>query len=374
MGERGDKTIVSGIIFSILPTVFVLGLLIFVHELGHFLTAKFSGVTVEKFSIGFGPEIFSFTKNNTVYSISLLPIGGFVKMAGETFEEREGEHLHAGDFLAQNIGKRFAILFAGSFMNYVTAFFLLVAVCLIGAPTIGTMFGAIRPDSPAFHAGFVSEDKVLSINGVPVQTWISMTDMIQDSSGKELMFQVQRDGQEMNLAVVPEKVESKDLFGDVHALYQIGVASGNEILYTEYGFFEAWKEGFRMLMDLTALTYKSIFRLVTGRLSMKVMSGPLGIVDMASKAARSGLAPLLQLTAYIAVFLAVFNLLPFPALDGGHLFFLLIEAIFRKPVSFHLQERLSQVGLILLMCLMVFVVYNDIDRFGWIGKIKNLFF
>ncbi len=359
------------VIIAILPTVFVLGVLITIHELGHFVCAKASGVNVEKFSIGFGPEVFKFKRKGTVYAVSLIPLGGFVKMAGETFDERQGERLKQDDFLAQHAFKRFLILFAGSFMNYVLAFVLLIIVYIAGAPVVGTTIGEILQDSPAYEHGLMKGDKVLSIDGTTVENWNDMTRLIQGSEGQALNFKLKRDVNELELTFEPKKVEAKDIFGEVHAVYQIGIASGDEIYYTKYGLPEALSEAWRGLMNLTALTYKSLFRLITGRLSLKVMSGPLGIIDMASKTAQKGIIPLFQLTAYIGVFLAVFNLLPIPALDGGHLFFLVVEIILRKPVAYHVQERCTQVGFFLLMCLMAFVVYNDIDRFGWLDAIRN---
>ncbi|MFC1809422.1 RIP metalloprotease, partial [Candidatus Omnitrophota bacterium] len=301
------------VIISILPTIFVLGILILVHELGHFICAKASGVFVEKFSIGFGPEIIRFKRKETVYAISLIPLGGFVKMSGETFDEREGQSLKKDDFLAQSALKRFLILFAGSFMNYFLAFVLLIIVFISGAPTVGTVIGDVLQDSPAYEYGLMKDDKILSINGIEVQEWTNMTDIIQNSNGELLSFVLQRKGQEQELRFKPKKVETKDIFGDVHTVYQIGVASGGEIFYTHYPFFEAFHEAWKGLLNLTTLTYKSIFRLITGRLSLKVMSGPLGIIDMASKTAQKGIIPLFQLTAYIGVFLAIFNLLPIPA-------------------------------------------------------------
>ncbi|MBN1493715.1 MAG: RIP metalloprotease RseP, partial [Candidatus Omnitrophica bacterium] len=372
VGARGGESILFNMILSVLPTIFVLGILITIHELGHFICAKAAGVNVEKFSIGFGPEIVKVKRAGTVYALSLIPLGGFVKMAGETFDEREGVALKPDDFLAQKPMKRFWILFAGSFMNYVLAFVLLIFVFIAGAPTIGTTVGDVLKDSPAEQSGLKNDDKILSIDGVEVNEWTEMTDLIQNSDGQLLDIKVRRAEDEVNIRLQPKKVETKDIFGDVHIVYQIGVASGSEIFYTRYPALQAFGEAWQALMRLTALTYKSIFRLITGRLSLKVMSGPLGIIDMASKTAKQGMIPLFQLTAYIGVFLAVFNLLPIPALDGGHLFFLLLEVIWRKPVSFHVQERLTQVGFVLLMCLMAFVVYNDIDRFGWIDALKDL--
>ena len=242
-----------------------------------------------------------------------------------------------------------------------------------GAPTLSTRIGDVLKDSPAYRHGIQTDDTIVAVNGSPITQWDALTEAIQKSEGAPLVFTVRRGEKDMTLSFAPKTVESKDIFGDTHRVYQIGVASANELLYTKYGSRESFFRACAALGNLTALTYKSIFRLVTGRLSLKVMSGPLGIIDMASKTAQKGILPLMHLTAYIGVFLAVFNLLPFPALDGGHIFFLLIEMIFRKPVSFHMQERFSQVGFILLMCLMVVVVYNDIDRFGWIDRIRTFF-
>ena len=358
-------------VMKLIPTLVVFGILVFIHELGHFIFAKLSGVDVEKFSLGFGPELIKFKKGGTVYAISIIPLGGFVKMAGETIEDRDEKNLNENDFISQNVWKRFSIIFAGPFMNYLLAFVMLVLVCLIGRPMPASVVGEVLEASPAYTAGIAAGDKVIAINGEKVSTWEEMHAAII-ASEDDVVFNIERDGAVSAVKVVPEEVEDKDVFGEIVKVRRVGVAPSDERVYIKYPLGESFKQAGLITYNLTVLTYNALARLVTGRLSAKAVSGPLGIMIIAGKTAEKGVVALMQLTAFLSISLAIFNLLPFPALDGGHLFFIAIEAVFRKPVSFKVQERFSQVGFVLLMSLMVFVVWNDAVNFNVVAKVKDL--
>jgi len=309
--------------------------------------------------------------NKTEYAIAIVPFGGFVKMAGETLEDKEEGCLEGTDFLSQNIFKRFMIIFSGPLMNYALAIFLLFLVFCAGKPTLAPIIGGLVEEYPAVEAGVTAGDVIVSVDGVSVNTWDELRDFIAASKNEFIELNIEREGTLTDIQVLPIIVTEKDLFGDEQTLRKIGIYPSEETVIIEYSFPEAVAESFKTTFAITGLTFKSIARLVTGRLHPKALSGPLGIMVITSKAAKRGLIYLTQLTALLSVSLAIFNILPIPALDGGHLFFILCEAIVRRPIPFKLQERFAQVGFVLLMVLMVFVVWNDAINFALIDKLTK---
>lgn len=355
-----------------LSTVFILGILIFVHELGHFLACRFSGVGVEKFSIGFGPELASWQGRETRYSVSWFPFGGYVKPQGESYEvvNRRGR-IEEGDYLAASVPKRLFILVAGVAMNYLLAYGLFVWMLTMGHPVLAATIGALKPGYPAETSGFRAGDKVIALNGVAVSDWQDLTMKIMQTDGTAaLQFSIRRGGREENIRVEPKLEEGYDIFGQPRKVPKIGILPSDQYFIERYEFQEAFQKAWDIEWRLTALTYEALWRLVTGQLSLKTVSGPIGIMALAGSAAKVGIPALLQLTAVLSVSLAVINLLPIPALDGGHVFFLLLEVVFRKPVSPSLQDRVTQFGFYFLMALMVLVVYNDLANLGALEKIK----
>src|SRR3989338_8532113 len=361
---------------QLIPTAITLGVLIFIHELGHFLACRLAKVGVEKFSIGFGPELLNWQGKETRYSLSLIPFGGFVKPMGETFEEIEkrGGTANPNDYLAASLWNRFLILIAGVGMNFLFAYFLFVCVMLAGRPVLSTTIGGFVEGFPAEKSDLRVGDQVIRLNGTAVSNWQEMTMRILENEGADLEFSVIRNGQSVIVHVMPQLSEGKDIFGQLRRLPRIGIKPSEEFIKERYKLREALIKGAQFECQLTALTYEALWRLVIGQLSFKMISGPIGIVSMAGSAAQMGFVALLQFTAVLSVSLAVINLLPIPALDGGHLFFLLIEAIRRKRVSLAFQERVTQIGFYVLMTLMVLVVYNDLINIGAIEKLKSLVF
>ncbi len=360
---------------QIIPTAVTLGVLIFVHELGHFLACRFANVGVEKFSIGFGRELISWQGKETRYSISLIPFGGFVKPRGETYEEikERGGKIDSRDFLAASIWNRFLILVAGVAMNFLFAYILFASVFLVGRPILSSTIGGFMKGYPAETSGLNPGDKITQINGHLVNNWQDLTLQILQSKGKQLEFSVLRHGNRLNLTVVPQFEEGRDIFGQTKQVPRIGIKPSEEFIVERYGFKDSIIKAAEFEWNLTALTYQALWRLVTGQLSFKSISGPIGIVSMAGSVARMGIIALLQFAAVLSVSLGVINSLPIPALDGGHLFFLAIEAVRRKQLSLKVQEKMTQVGFYFLMALMVLVVFNDLMNIGAIDKIKSLF-
>ena len=357
---------------KIIPTVIALGVLIFVHELGHFLACRISRVGVEKFSIGFGPEILTWQGKRTRYSVSLIPFGGFVKPQGETYEEikRRGQ-VASGDFITAPIGSRFLILIAGVFMNFLFAYLLFVSVLTLGRPVLSTTIGGFVDGYPAALSDLKVGDQVTHLNDAAVSNWQELTFQILESSRDVLTFSVNRNGESLRIPVTVQFEEGKDVFGASRRVPRIGIKPSKDSVIEKYDLNTAYVKAAQFEWRLSALTCEALWRLVTGQLSLKTVSGPIGIMSMAGDAAKMGFATFLQFMGLLSVSLAVINILPIPALDGGHLFFLVLEVIFRRPVSLSIQERVTQVGFFFLMGLMVFVVYNDLVNIGALEKFQT---
>jgi len=361
-------------LFDLIPTLIVLGLLILVHEFGHFLACRFSKVLVEKFSIGFGPEILHFQGKETRYAISLFPFGGFVKPSGESLSEIEGEKPRPGDYLAASVGKRIFIVVAGVLMNYLLSFVLFVAIFLVGRPVPLAQVGGFVEGYPAESSGLQKGDRIVTLNGVSVHSWEDLTEALSQAATRTAELGIIRKNKVSSVRT-PIRIESiKDVFGKVHEVTRLGILPDREAFETErLSFFPAFKEAFLTEWHLTAMTYKALFYLAIGRVSFKSISGPIGIMAMTGQAAKMGLVYLLHLTAVLGISLAVINLMPIPALDGGHFAFLLIEAVQRRRVSLEFQERATQVGFALLMLLMVLVLFNDLVNLNVVERVKAAF-
>lgn len=360
-------------LLDLIPTLMVLGILILIHEWGHFLACRLSKVRVEKFSIGFGPELFHLQTRATRYVISLLPLGGYVKPAGESASEIGPEGPRPSDYLAAPVGKRLFIVVAGVGMNYILGFILFVALFLLGRPIPLAQIGGFVTGYPARSSGLLQGDRILAVDGQPVISWEDLTEQLMRSTGPEVELEIQRKHR-IERRRIPLRVEPvRDVFGDTHELRRLGILPDPGAYRTErLSWVPALRQAFLTEVHLTALTYKAIYYLVLGRLSLKTISGPIGIVAMAGTAAKMGPVYLLHLTAILSISLAVINLLPIPALDGGHLVFLLIEVIRRQRVSLEFQERATQVGFVILMMLMAFVIYNDLVNLQVFDRLKPL--
>ncbi len=366
-------------LISIFPTLLVLGILILIHEFGHFIACRLTKVKVEKFSIGFGPEIFHWQGKETRYTISLLPLGGFVKPQGESVSETDESGPKPGDYLAAPIWARIVIVVAGVAMNYLLAYILFVWIFAMGRPVPGTTIGTFVDGYPAKEAGLVAGDRIIQAEGQPVRTWNDLTDAIQKGPETGLTILVSRPAssgvpEQLTVTLSPRIEKVRDIFGHETEIKRLGIMPNPEANeFEKFGIGESFKKAGETVWTMTALTHKAIFYLVQGKLSIRTMSGPIGIIAMTGTAAKLGLTYVLQLTATLSISLAVINLLPIPALDGGHFLFLLIEAVQRKRVSLEFQERLTQIGFILLMVLMVFIIYNDLVNLNVFEKIKALF-
>ena len=361
-------TLISGV----LPTLIILCVLILIHEWGHYLACLVSGVRVERFSLGFGPEIFHLKRGHTTYAVSLFPIGGYVKPSGESISEIGSAGLQPYDYLAAPVWKRIFIVIAGVLMNYLLALVLFVAIFLIGRPVPLAQVGEFVKGYPAEASGLAVGDRILAVGGTAVDSWEDFFQAMNRVKGAEAFLRIQRDGQIREFHVPLKVEEVRDIFGKAHSLPRIGIRPDPKAYRIErLSLGPALYRSLESEAYLTGMTYKGFYYLLTGRLSVKTLSGPLGIMRATGSAAKMGVVFLLNLTAILSISLAVINLLPIPALDGGHLFFLLIEAVGRRKVSPEFQERCTQIGFALLMLLTVFVFYNDLVNLQILDRVKS---
>jgi regulator of sigma E protease len=363
---------------SLLPALIVFGVLIIVHEFGHFIACRRSGVRVEKFSIGFGPELVHWQSAETRFSISLFPLGGFVSPAGEEASKVGSEGPKPGDFLAAPVLSRIFIVVSGVVMNYVLAFVVFWAVFMIGRPMPGTVVGGFVKGYPAEASLLKVSDKILKVNDRAVANWKDILGSFDEAAGAMIKLDIERPRagaapEHLIVQIKPKVEDAKDLFGKKVQMRRVGIMPDPGVYVTErYGALPAIRKAWELEVSQTVLTHKALFYLITGQLSPKNLMGPLGIIQVSGQAAKAGIAALLQLLAILSVSLAVINLLPFPALDGGHLVFLLFELVTRRRISPVWQERITTGGFFLLMALMVFVIYNDVVNLSILDKLKNL--
>jgi regulator of sigma E protease len=354
---------ISPYLTMIIATVAVLGALIFVHELGHFLTAKFLGVRVEIFSLGFPPKLISKQIGETDYRISVVPLGGYVKLLGENPNDEVPPELVSRSFLHRPLWQRAAVVLAGPAFNFLFAFlalFLLFAVS--GLPYVPTDVGRVIEASPAQRAGLKSGDVIVAVDGAPVKRWEDLSRQIRLHGGQTLLLTVKRDHQNLELKVTPEKRESENLFGQKVQAFQIGVASSERLVTEELGPFQALEEGMSYTLRIAALTLQSLYKLAAREISVDTLGGPIMIAQVAGKQAEMGLSHLIHFMAVLSVNLTLLNLLPIPVLDGGHMLFLFLEAVRGKPMAVKHREVAQAVGMMLILTLMMLVFYHDIMR------------
>jgi regulator of sigma E protease len=349
--------------------ILVLGILVFVHELGHFLLAKKLGVGVITFSLGFGPKLIGRKIGETQYQISVVPLGGYVKLIGEDRGEQVKEEDRVRSFSFQPIWKRTLIICAGPFFNM---FLTLVIFCFsfgfFGVPQeplpLPPKIGGLSSGLPAEKAGLRKGDMVLSIDNTSITTWNDLSSIIRKSEGKELSIKVKRGKEIIEFKISPEISKEKIAQGE-KTVYVIGIMAPLEevtFLYKRVAPWEAVYEGSLQTWHLTKLMVVVLGKMISGEISPKTIGGPIQIAQEAGKQGKKGVPYLLGLIAILGINLGLINLFPIPILDGGHLLFLGIEAILGRPVSIKKMEIAQQIGLILLILLMIYAFHNDLRR------------
>jgi regulator of sigma E protease len=351
-------------LFYTLTFVIALAVLIIVHEFGHFIVAKRLGVRVLRFSVGIGPIIFARRIGETEYALSAIPIGGYVKMLGE----EDGETVDPADaeraFSAKPLGHRAAIVAAGPLFNLFFAVLVYVLLHMaygVMLPSELPRVAGVTPEMAAATAGLQPGDLITALDGKPVGTWDELAEGIRESGGQAIQMTVERGDGSLVLTVTPERREAKDLFGEVTGeMYLIGVVRDTELVPVSAP--RALMLGFERTGTVAFLVYEGLYRIITGRISAKELGGPIAIARTAGEQAEQGLGPFLNALGFLSVNLAVLNFLPIPILDGGHLLFFLVELVRRRPLGQRPREVAQQMGLLILLSLMLFVFYNDIQR------------
>ncbi|HLF18071.1 MAG TPA: RIP metalloprotease RseP [Candidatus Omnitrophota bacterium] len=356
---------------SIVIFIVVLSVLIIVHEWGHFITAKKLGVKVERFSVGFGPKLFSRMHNDTEFLVCAVPLGGYVKMAGDERSQCKGT---SEEFYSKSPGHRSLIVFNGPLVNFFLAYFCLVIVFMLGFPDLSNKVGELIEDYPAQQAGVQVGDQILKVDGQAVESWSDVQKLISESQSSTLELDVLREAQPLKISVVPKVVERKNIFGQLKTVRMVGISPAEEIIALKCGFFESFGKAYDKLVEITVMTYKAIYFMLTGSMSPKEsMTGPIGIFYIIKSAAEMGMAHLLLIVGVISASLAIFNLLPVVPLDGGHLFLLAVEKVRGKALPPRIDEYVARFGFSLIILLAIYVFYSDFARFGWIDKIKGIF-
>ncbi len=349
-------------ITTIVATVIVLGVLIFVHELGHFLMAKKSKVGVITFSLGFGPKIIGKKIGETQYQISLVPLGGYVKMVGEEPGEKIPPELVDKSFSNQPVGKRMGIVFAGPFFNFLFAIAAFAVVLMVGMPTLLPEVGEIKPDYPAYQAGLQKGDLIIEANKTPIKRWEDLAQLIHQSAGKTLPLVVKRGKETFSVTLIPQVSKQKNIFGDEIEVGLIGISPAGTYFTERFLPWEALYRAVGQAWRITELTIVSVIKIIEGKISAKTIGGPILIAQLAGQQAKAGPLSLIIFMAVISINLVILNILPIPALDGWHLLIFLIEALIGKPVSLKLRERAQQIGIFIIIFLMLLVFYNDLTR------------
>ena len=330
---------------TIISSIIIFLLVILIHEFGHFIVAKMNGVSVLEFSIGMGPKLFQRESNGTLYSLRVLPVGGYCQLEGEDEENDSPNSLNNQSPLV-----RLKVILAGAIMNFILAFILLIL--LMSVSRVSTEVSGVIKDSPAYSSGIQTGDQIVSINGENVSDGEELLKSIKESQG-DLNIGVIRDSQSKNIKVTP-RLENN--------IRKIGVNFQEEYNIKNFSIVKGFKKGLMTFLNLTGMLYKFLGMLITGQLGLGGVSGPVGVVKEIGNAAKTGVANLIFLLAYININLGVFNLLPIPALDGGRAIFILIEMIFGKKISQEKEGYIHMVGLILLLALIAIVTIKDVIK------------
>lgn len=347
---------------GLIGSILVLSFLIFFHELGHFLAAKLFGVKVEAFSIGFGKQrLWKKRIGDTEYSLRPIPLGGFVQLKGQSDANPRLRNTERDSLYGIAHWKRLVILAAGSFFNLLLAFLLFVAIGLIGKNELVPIIGKVEENMPASLAGLKSGDRIIEINGEKILTWNALSRTIAESKGVlEIVFL--RENKEYATQVNPMLGESKNLFGESITRPLVGISASGQVEIVSYGVLDSIFYGFKETKESSKLILQSIEKMFVGAVPLSEVGGVVSIVSITKKATELGIVTLFAFSALISVNLGILNLLPIPALDGGHILFTLYEMVSKRIPTQETLYRLSMAGWIVLLGLMGLGLYNDVLR------------
>jgi len=342
-------------------SLLVLSALIFFHELGHFLVARLMGVYVEVFSIGFGSKLTAFRAFNTEWRIAAIPLGGYVRMKGQDDTDPTKTSADPDSYNAKKPWQRIAILLAGPAANFVLAFFLYFAIGLGGPQVLSPVIGEIVEASPAAAAGLHKGDRVLAINGKKIDTWDTMSETIKHATAS-IDMTIERDGYVQHIAVTPKMTETENMFRETVRRPMVGISSAGETLRLDLSPIGAAAYAFEETWQASKLIFVSLEKLISGAVPSSELGGVVTIVKITADASESGWMAVFFFAALISVNLGVLNLLPIPALDGGHIMFNLYEMIVRRAPSEAILMKLTIAGWAVLLGLMSLGLYNDVNR------------
>ncbi|WP_421695257.1 RIP metalloprotease RseP [Aestuariivirga sp.] len=367
-------------VFYALPFLVALTIIVFIHELGHFLVARWCGVDVEAFSIGFGKEIFGwYDKHGTRWKVAWIPLGGYVKFRGDAnaaslpdAEALERAKSDPGNFHGKSVWKRAAVVAAGPIANFILAIAIFsAAFMLVGSPVIEPRVDEIQPGSAAEQAGLQKGDLILSIDGSKISDFGDLQRAVVNRAGEELTLTLQRNGETREVKIVPQLKEEPDNFGGKVRMGLLGVKRNPQgpILYERMNPVQAVEAGAERTWFIVSSTFRYLGKLVTGRESADQLGGPIAMAKVAGDAASMGFWQFVNVIAFLSVSIGLLNLFPIPMLDGGHLVYYAIEAVRGKPVGEKAQEWGFRVGFSLVIMLMVLGTWNDLVRVAtvWIG-------
>lgn len=367
----------------VIPFLVVLGIVVFVHEFGHFWVARRCGVKIETFSIGFGPEIYHwFDRHGTRWRLAWLPLGGYVKMFGDAdptsfgpgenapfLSEKEREMA----FFSQKVSKRFAIAAAGPAANYLFAAVLLAFLFLFnGQPYTATKVATVMEDSAAAAAGIEIDDKILSIDGKTMNSFEDIRRTIALNAGTPIEIRLERRGETLTLRTTPKIARTTDRFGMEHAKGVLGISS-TEVVFRELGPAAALRESLVEVWNITAGTLRGVGQMIAGSRGTEELGGPLRIAEMSGKVAKDGVFALIWFIVVLSVNLGLINLFPVPLLDGGHLLFYALEALRGRPIGERVQEIGARIGALFVLSLMLFATWNDLVHLRVVSYLRGLF-
>ncbi|MFT7860165.1 MAG: RIP metalloprotease RseP [Sulfurimonas sp.] len=346
---------------GIFVSLLVLSALIFFHELGHYAAARLMGVYVEVFSIGFGKRVATIKKWGTEWSIALIPLGGYVRMKGQDDMDPAKKSYDPDSYNSKTPLQKIFILLAGPLANFLLAFVLYFAIALSGPNELSPVIGEVVKDSPAMRAGLQKDDEILAINGVKVKSWKSMAELIGDAKGA-LQLDIKRGNYLEQILLTPELKETQNMYGETVKRKMIGISAAGVTQPMELGFFGTFKYAYDQTLYASTIIFTGVKKMLFGEVAADQLGGVISIVQLTSDASAVGWVSLFFFTALISVNLGILNLLPIPALDGGHIMFNLYEMIFRREVSERVMINLTIAGWVVLFGLMGLGLYNDINR------------
>jgi len=346
---------------GILVALLVLSVLIFFHELGHFTAARFFGVQVDVFSIGFGKQLWTKKIGTTQWAISAIPLGGYVKMKGQDDADPTKVSYDEDSYNSKKPWQRIIILLAGPFANFLMAFLLYLAISFLGVPKLLAYVGTVGKDTPALQAGLQKDDRIIQLNGHKIHFWEDIGKIINQSHS-DISLVIERQHTRVDLLLTPKVIEDQNVFGEKITRRIIGISPSGKQDTVHYGIIDGLGYAWTETKKASLLIFQSVQKLLTGVVGADKVGGIITIVDVTAQASSAGILALFFFTALISVNLGVLNLLPIPALDGGHIIFNLYEMITGRTANEKVMMYITMAGWALLLALMLLGLYNDITR------------